>query len=634
MNRVVDLTAGDDQGADILDRTGSDGLIGSAYLRDRPLSAHLADEETVSYVLRNEKTGVSVEGGDGALTTLAPDGSHQAFAVVTDVRVLFVVGTADGDGAQTLALADVVTAKAERSGLRTSELRIETRTDAVVTFPCRGDLDAVASAVDGAAQVWAHAARTAENATAAVERAQRLTDSGEFAAALAAVDGVEADLEAALVDLRELGQAALSNVLPTAEAVVDDVSASRRRALAGQGAAAHGSAQSAWRDGAYERAGAAYDRALSAYDAAGRQSGPEPTDEALRHRTRGAARERAVLRAAPLATVLAGRNRAVETDDPAAAAGAWERALDRARDVTGLEWPGDGKGFTVDSGTARAHAADCAEAAIDARTTAARRWTGAGDRIADGDLTPAARRADERAREHLEHALALATELFPDRVDPLEDRLSALAARRSGPDGDGRSGRDAAPAIPDSPFGEDRHSDTAHGAGTGGRLSGPTAGDGDAGGGSTTDGTGDDRPAGDLDREAVLEDLRALDEEGFARTVAALWEHRGWSTTAFVASAGPVYDLVGVGDDPGGERLLVWTEHRPTGAAVGPAVIERIAAAAARGGDGARQLLVTSGRFESRARSRAEAAGVELLDGDALASALRSAGPGEGHVDR
>jgi len=433
MNRVVDLRTGETDTVEVLEHTGSGGVLGSRYLQDDPPAAHLADEETAKFALRNKKSGVAVDpGAEDDLESAAPDGDHQAIAVATDVRLLFLVGSETGDHVQSLPLADVLTARAESGGLRTTILQIDTQSDGHVEFPVRAEIDAVVEYVDHAAQIWARAGRTADEVEAGVRTADRRIEADQFEAALDAVAGVEAEFEAALGELRDLGQGALTAFIHTAESLVDDVNDVRRRAHAGRGGAAHARAQGAWQDREYVVAATAYGEALGAYDAAVHHPGSDPPADSLQRRVLGAAREREILRSAPLTDVIAAKERAGAVDDPAAAAEAWERALELARTVTGLDWPAADQTFRVDSSIIRDHAAECAENAIDHRERAGRQWMAAGDRIADGELTEEASQAYERARIHFERAIALSRQIFPGRLRALEDALESVEHRLEG----------------------------------------------------------------------------------------------------------------------------------------------------------------------------------------------------------
>ncbi|PSQ46255.1 hypothetical protein BRD19_12705 [Halobacteriales archaeon SW_7_65_23] len=150
-------------------------------LADDPLATYLEGDEEPKYVLRNRKSGVTVEDDDS--TRIQPDDAFQALALVTDVRVLFVVGTAGGDRTESVSYSEMVQAKSADDGFRTTSLLIETINGRRWSFPCKGDTEAVASFVDGLAQVWANAERLADEAEQDIETAEQHLADGEYEAA-------------------------------------------------------------------------------------------------------------------------------------------------------------------------------------------------------------------------------------------------------------------------------------------------------------------------------------------------------------------------------------------------------------------------------------------------------------------
>lgn len=139
MARVLDLSTDDDG---VLHRTDASGLFSSGHLAAAPLSSHLADAETARYLLGNKKAGVTVADGDDE-TSYEPDPDYRAFTVVTDRRLLFVAGRAEGDETLSLPLTDVYTVGTESAGLLSTALVVEASDGRQFSFPCRGDLGPV-----------------------------------------------------------------------------------------------------------------------------------------------------------------------------------------------------------------------------------------------------------------------------------------------------------------------------------------------------------------------------------------------------------------------------------------------------------------------------------------------------------
>lgn len=680
MDRVVDLTAADSQGAEALDRTGTDGLLGSAYLHDEPPATYLFDAESPMYLVRNKKAGLDVA-GETDIEAAEPDGDHQALALVTDLRLLFLVGDADGDRVQSIPLADVDGAHVERGGLRTQDLTVETGSGATLTFPSRGDVGPVAEYVDRAASVWTAAQQTVERAADATDAAAADVEAGEFDAAREAIADLEDYLEPALRALGDLGPAALEEALPEARRRVRRARALRRQSHAGSGAKAHARAQSAWAAGEYEAAATAYGEALAAYARAQESEGDVPAPAALARRVRGAAAERAVLRRAPLWDLLSLKRRAAATDDPDAAGETWDEALALARSLETRDWPFPDEGLEVASELRWDTVSECAREAVEARDRAAKRWAAAGDRLGDGELTPTARAAYERAADHAERALSLANESVPDRVATVEETAATVTARL---------GEDTAPAGPASPEGPLAADVLAELVGEEGAGSADDTPVGDAGGeppavaaGASASGDaaeageapGDtlppgydlppgledefataDAPAGAEERPSssasggnestatdaevtgtvddagvppdegpVRERLETLDTRGLTDLVASLWQRRGWSTMVLPETGATVYDILGAKGTTDADRLLVWTVHRPDGD-IEEGYVDRIAETTERGGEDLKLVLVTTAGVPPSVSDRAEDAGLEIVVAEDLASSICEAG--------
>lgn len=639
MSHVLDLEGGDE--ADLLAATEADGLLGPDYLCSAPLATRLADGETARYLVRNKKAGTTIQEADDRERRLAPDDDYQAFALVTDRRLLFVAGGADGDETFSLPLAEVLEADAESAGLRTSRLAIETVDGRRITFPSRGSLEDVAATIDDDAAAWSHAERRREDAEESIADAREALADGDPGSALAALEAARTAWDEAVEALEAVHEDAKAWMTARVEEPRSAEVALRRRATGRAGASGHADAQAAWEAGDYERAADCYERAVEGYRDALEIPGDEPSEASLRQRIDAAVRERSILRVAPVADAHAARERAANTDDVEAVAEAWEHALERYRAVLEFEWGEAGREFAIDREAIREQTAAAAESAIDARRDVADRWLTAGDALAatqdDGD----AGRLYDRAERHLEAARALAEEVQPERLEGIEESLSGIEGRRSG--------RIEPPSEPpDGPMPVDSVAEALAVLGDDVDLGGgsaetdrseeradpPTPGAGGAGAVSSAGGTPSlDDAAGEpasaaesedsVDRAALLEGLRDLDEGTFTDLVAAVWTARGWATTAFETAAGTIYDLLAVRDD---ERLLLWTVHEPDGGAVDLALVERCGATLERSRGADRAVIVTNGTAQTAATERATDTDVEVVDGDALAAMLEETG--------
>jgi hypothetical protein len=133
--------------ADLLyDREG--GLFHT--LGEGPIADHLAEGEQPHHLLQNRKGGLTVESTEGSIE-VPPDRRYRAFCLVTDRRLIFLVGGADGDE-RTVVPYGVVTNVSRSGGLLHDTLDVNTGADRYV-FPCEKsvsdrELDAAVAYVD------------------------------------------------------------------------------------------------------------------------------------------------------------------------------------------------------------------------------------------------------------------------------------------------------------------------------------------------------------------------------------------------------------------------------------------------------------------------------------------------------
>lgn len=431
MSRIIDLT--DDDGAhDILTQASLGGLIGGGkLLGGEPLETYLEGAETAKYVLRNKKSGLTIEDGDST-QTFTPNDEYQAVALVTDVRVLFVLGNAFGDETKEIQLGEIVEAKAETSRLRKSTLIIATLSDGIWKFPCRSNTTEVANDVDEMAQIWANAGRLLDDVESQAAAAEDALTGDDYSRAREELDGADRNIETARQRIREIGQGAIDRVEQRATDLREWVMELQREIYAVEGASAHAQAQSDWRDGNYEFAAAAYDEAIDAYEQALDMDGPRPDRETLVQRAKGAVSERELLRVGPLVDADSARRRASAIEDPEKAAHEWEHALDVYREMLSLEWGREQEEFVVDKKTIREQTTAVADDAIEDHHEAGRQWLTSGDKLAVQGRREQAREVYERARKQFEQALQLAREVQPEHEDYLESALETVEERLSG----------------------------------------------------------------------------------------------------------------------------------------------------------------------------------------------------------
>jgi hypothetical protein len=123
METILDLTTGGADREALTDTAVSGRLRTKQLLSGAPLAERLDGDEEPKYLLRNKKSGVTVATEEES-RTMEPDDQFQALALVTDVRVLFAIGTADGDRTVSVSHSEMVQAKRSDEGFRTTALVI------------------------------------------------------------------------------------------------------------------------------------------------------------------------------------------------------------------------------------------------------------------------------------------------------------------------------------------------------------------------------------------------------------------------------------------------------------------------------------------------------------------------------
>lgn len=214
MDGVIDLTDGGDH--DVLVRTEASGLLRGGQLASEPLAEYLVPSEAVRYVCSNAKRGVTVE-REGVARTVEPGDAYRAFVLLTDRRLLFVIGDADGDWTETVDLSAVRDATVERTGLLVSELQVSTESGQTWRFPCRDGLAAVAERIREDAQTWGTAERLLEDAAAAEAEIRDALDGDDYGRAIELVEDAEATVELATEEIERVGDGAAAALAPRAD---------------------------------------------------------------------------------------------------------------------------------------------------------------------------------------------------------------------------------------------------------------------------------------------------------------------------------------------------------------------------------------------------------------------------------
>ena len=681
MGNVIDLTEQPEH--DILHRTESDGLFGGKFLSGEPLESYLEGDETAKFALRTKKSGLTIEGESER--SFDPDSNYQLLALVTDLRLVFVAGQSGGDRSRELPLTEVVETAVD-SGLRTSTLTIETLSNETWSVSSRGDLSAIATYIEEAAQIWANAGRLLDDLEDALGVAQDHLTNGAYTATREELDGAAETIETAERRIAEVGEAARAQIAERGDELREWLIDIRRELTAQEAAQAHARAQNHWQEGEYEAAATAYEQTLDSYGKALEIDGSVPSTELLQSRLQAAAAERELLRIGPIVDADTSRRRAGALADPEDAADEWETALERYRELLGLEWGASEQEFVADHDLIREQTAEIADDAIGDHHEAGRRWLHSGDKLAVQDRERQAEQVYKRARHQFEQAHQLASEVRPQRVSEIETAFEAADRRLDG-------GMPTS-TVPDDPIGfepatdektatEEETADPAdeqdgieglsfHDSGipthstdsgvdpaTESVSSGPRSADSSpsvldkiqaqkqasvrrssehsASNVAPPEPDSQEKSPADTDSENSAETELAtaqssdeqleqlvgnLDAAGFTELVADLWEAEGWMTTVFEDAGETVYDVVAMRDDTD-ERLLIWTNH--TEGEANKTVIKQCATTleSSHGSNGA--VLVTADSLTKAARRKAETLDVRVVERDELIARLEKA---------
>ncbi|MCU4800499.1 hypothetical protein OB920_08965 [Halobacteria archaeon HArc-gm2] len=142
----------------------------------------LQDGETVRYVLTSSK-GIE-QTQDGRTTTVQPGSSHDAYAIVTDFRVLFLVGSDAEEPSIDIEfdLPMVASSKA-RNSLLSSSLVVASEEKTTVKFTPSGgpDVEEVAEYIDRLSDCWADFHRAIAATREAIDAFEATLTAGEDA---------------------------------------------------------------------------------------------------------------------------------------------------------------------------------------------------------------------------------------------------------------------------------------------------------------------------------------------------------------------------------------------------------------------------------------------------------------------
>lgn len=594
MGQIINLDTWSGELPAPLTETGSGGFLSRGYLVDRPARDHVDDDETVQYVLTNRKRGVTIDG-----ETTTPDSRHRTVAVVTDRRLLVLVGGAESDSRFVTDLARITDVTAT-VGRRAGRLTVE-RTDGT-TWHVHTDtdgLEAVAAYLSTAADAWRAVEAALDSVRQTLSETRALRREGEYEAAIETLRGCKDRLESAWATADEFTAAHPGDALQAGPSAVESECRAAAAAIRIDRARdVTDIARDHCEAGEYDAAQTALERAEDEYDSALRIAEGDGTERIAAERDR-VAELVTTLRESPLRQAITADKAGVEADDTDTAADHWKAALSRYRDALDA----DGSGLNGDPERIRERAGRIAEQVTAIQRSEATDAMQAGDWYADAGQHEAALEAFERADEIFGAALSTASSWYPDAVAHLEAERTAVTQRlertRATLDGESIDDRLGTAQEPNLSVGE---------VGDPATLGAPD--DVEA---TIEPPSGIPSQAGeDLLPDPTTERLRELDHAALTEVVAAALDETDW-TTRPAADRTP-FDLFARRD---GEQAGVVVADDP----VIPDLVDHCDTVSGAAGTDSVLLVATDGCAEPAARLAAER-GVGLLRSESLGAIL------------
>ena len=592
MGQIINLDTWSGELPAPLTETGSGGFLSRGYLVERPARDHVDGDETVRYVLTNRKRGVTIDG-----ETTAPDSRHRTVAVVTDRRLLVLVGGAESDSRFVTDLSRMTDVEAT-VGRRAGRLTVE-RTDGT-TWHVHTDtdgLEAVAAYLSTAADAWRAVEGELDSVRGTLAETRELRREGAYEAAIETLRGCKDRLESAWAIADEFTAAHPGDALQARPSAVESECRAAAAAIRIDRARdVTDIARDHCQAGDYDAAQTALERAGDEYDAALRVAEGEldGTERIAAERDR-VAELVTRLRESPLRQAITADKAGVEADDIDAAADHWETALSQYR----VALDADGS----DPERIRERACRIAEQLTAIQRSEATDAMQAGDWYADAGQHEAALEAFERADEIFGRALSTAESWYPDAVPHLEAERTAVTQRlertRATLDGEEVDDRLGTAQEPDLSGGE---------VGDPATLGAP----GDVEGTIEPPSGIPSRAGDELLPDPTTVRLQDLDHRDVTDIVAAALDETDWTTRP--AAARTPFDLFARRD---GELTGVVVADDP----VIPALVEHCETVCGAAGTDSVMLVATDECAEPAARL-ADERGVRLLRSESLGAIL------------
>jgi tetratricopeptide (TPR) repeat protein len=440
----------------VLEETGRGGLLSDGSLRDDPLESYVGDDETPVFVRSNAKKGISFERLDSGETgRIVPGSGYRTFLLVTDTRLVFVVGDNqkgdEGDCSVVVPLSDVELVEST-DGLMATTLVVTTLTDVRWQFPCRDDIADVLAYLETASEAWKRVETRLDEARRLVVDATQYREDHEYDEAMGAIE----DAAAATAAARECETEFVSSGVPamdtriarTEERITDE----RLRTLRARATRNLDRAEQLWRRDDYNEAHESFVDAHGDYvTALDVQDAGFEDSASIRKKLARVERNLAALERAPVERGDLARERADETDDPVERGDLLERALERYRRALELDWGDEHKRFVGDTDEIRERVDTVASELVEVRRRLAATSVKDGDRHRDAGRHDEAVECYREAVDFLNATLETARELVPETTDAItehrgavERRLSELDADPDGSDPDSAGDSDTA----------------------------------------------------------------------------------------------------------------------------------------------------------------------------------------------
>jgi len=399
------------------------GGSGSGDADTEHLDGLLRDDEELAYALANE--GTIEHTRDGRTTTIESGGDYDAYMLVTDERVLWVLGDQPDKPEIAFEMADIKTSHV-RKGLLNAKIEIQTyfsTSETVVFDPDEGDVEAAQDYLSTVRSAWSDmsaALSQARDAIAAYEDAcERGADPHQHA--LTARSQVSQARSCVTRDERVPEQKIRAEV----EAVVEELEHTRVTAWLDRAESESDAVETALDDGRYDDACARYVEGAEAIEAAQEalddvESAPEDAADRLDdvESDLHATGERFLDEAADRCET------ALSADDATVAIDAWETAFDRYAAAADAGWNGHAP---VPEDAIEYQLAWVTAGLLEAMSAHATALEREGD---DCDDDGEAREYYEDAEEWFERARDIATERPHHDSDTYEDALDRVEGKR------------------------------------------------------------------------------------------------------------------------------------------------------------------------------------------------------------